>query len=83
MENGEQSVMIYGVPIDVNVAWRQLGFAAALSALRVAMFGQGSGKIWLDNLQHRSSSVFLPTYWSRFTQLHSDDAGVVCSNICK
>lgn len=72
---------------DANVACRQLGFGTAVSIHYQAAFGQGSGTIWLDNLQCTGSEADL------FSCLHngpgshncghSEDAGVVCSNIRK
>ena len=72
---------------DANVACKQLGFGTGISAPRLAAFGQGSGTIWLDNLRCTGSE---PDLFScphngpgSHNCGHSEDAGVVCSNIRK
>ena len=72
---------------DANVACRQLGFGIAVSVENRAAFGQGSGTIWLDNLQCSGSETDL--FSCPYNSLsihncgHSEDVGVVCSNIRK
>ena len=72
---------------DANVACRQLGFGTAVSVETQAAFGQGSGTIWLDNLQCTGSEtdLFSCPHNGPGTHNcgHSEDAGVVCSNIRK
>ena len=72
---------------DANVVCRQLGFGTALSADRVAAFGQGRGTIWLDNLQCNGSETNLFSCPHNGPGSHNcghnEDAGVVCSNIRK
>ena len=72
---------------DANVACRQLGFGTAVSATRTATFGQGSGTIWLDNLQCTGSETDLFSCPHNGPGVHncghSEDAGVVCTNIRK
>ena len=72
---------------DANVACRQLGFGTAVSVENRAAFGQGSGTIWLDNLQCSGSETDLFSCPHNGPGSHncghSEDAGVVCSNIRK
>ncbi|CAJ1087120.1 deleted in malignant brain tumors 1 protein-like [Xyrichtys novacula] len=71
---------------DLNAAMvvcRQLGCGTALSAPTLAHFGEGTGPIWLDNVQctGNQSSVFHCEH-SEFGEHnceHDEDAGVVCS----
>uniref|UniRef100_A0A674MFA2 SRCR domain-containing protein n=1 Tax=Takifugu rubripes TaxID=31033 RepID=A0A674MFA2_TAKRU len=61
---------------DAHVVCRQLGCGRALSAPGRAFYGQGTGPIWLDNVQclaqcrHRGFGVH--------NCGHHEDAGVVC-----
>ena len=72
---------------DANVACKQLGFGTAVSVTRTAIFGQGNGTIWLDNLQCTGSETTLFSCPHNGPGVHncghSEDAGVVCTNIRK
>ena len=67
---------------DANVVCRQLGYDGALSATRYATFGQGTGPIWLDNVQCVGDEVAISdcyhTGWELHNCRHDSDAGVVC-----
>ena len=74
---------------DAQVVCRQLGFPDALRAPGSAHFGQGSGKILLDDVQctgnERSIEECRHSGWGIENCAHSEDASVICSmstNIC-
>ena len=70
---------------DAEVVCRQLGCGKALRAPPKAYFGQGSGKIWLDDVQcsGTESSITQCSHrgFGNETCSASEDAGVVCSGM--
>ena len=69
---------------DASVVCRQLGYPVVLGAYSRAHFGQGSGTIWLDDLQcsGEEESLFSCSHIGigQHNCGHSEDAGVTCSN---
>lgn len=67
---------------DAHVACRQVGCGNATSATSLAHFGQGSGEIWMDNVQCSGSETYLAECthngFGSHNCGHSEDAGVVC-----
>ncbi|KAL9961211.1 hypothetical protein ACROYT_G030114 [Oculina patagonica] len=67
---------------EAHVVCRQLGFTAAALALYSAPFGQGTGRIWMDNVRCRGdeSSILSCSHAGLGVHdcSHWEDAGVVC-----
>ena len=70
---------------DAQVVCRQLGYGQATSALLRAYYGQGSGNIWLSNLDCDGTELTIGSCpnsgWGIHTAFcsHAEDAGVRCS----
>ncbi|KAJ8042164.1 Deleted in malignant brain tumors 1 protein [Holothuria leucospilota] len=67
---------------DARVVCLQLGFSDAIARYGNAFFGQGSGEIWMDNVecngQESSLSDCTHNGFGNHNCGHSEDAGVAC-----
>ncbi|XP_060084577.1 deleted in malignant brain tumors 1 protein-like [Ylistrum balloti] len=67
--------------LDVRVACRQLGYSEN-EGQRVKKFGQGSGRIWLDNVECAGEEAALSECssndWGIENCQHHEDVGIVC-----
>ena len=68
---------------DAGVVCRQLGFGSSGSAIGSAGFGQGSGSIWLDNVECTGNESTLASCGHLGLNItrncsHNKDAGVRC-----
>ena len=71
---------------DANVVCRQIGCPyGAVAAPRWATFGEGTGTIWLDNVQCTGNERYLSDCahngWANENCAHFEDAGVQCRAI--
>ena len=67
---------------DANVVCKQLGYASAMKAHGKSYFGEGTGRIWLDDLACMGNETnigeCLHRGWGSHDCTHKQDAGVVC-----
>ncbi|XP_048587199.1 deleted in malignant brain tumors 1 protein isoform X2 [Nematostella vectensis] len=67
---------------DAKVVCRMLGYSRAVKATHSASFGQGSGRILLDNVMCRGTEKTIAdcthSPWGKHNCRHSEDAGVIC-----
>ncbi|XP_044127256.1 antigen WC1.1-like [Bufo gargarizans] len=67
---------------DAEVVCRQIGCGSAINATTEAMFGNGTGPIWLSEVQCKGYERDLEDCWSKRWNksdcLHKEDAGVIC-----
>ncbi|NXH16559.1 WC11 protein, partial [Bucco capensis] len=70
---------------DAEVACRQLGCGPAVSVLDEAAFGEGTGPIWLEQVECRGTEAALQDCWAQPGDSggcrHKEDAAVNCSGL--
>ncbi|XP_077145287.1 scavenger receptor cysteine-rich domain-containing protein DMBT1-like [Ranitomeya variabilis] len=68
---------------DAHVVCRQLNCGKAVEALHNSYFGQGAGKMWLDNVTCAGNEQYLwqcsHREWGKHDCRAHEDAGVICS----
>uniref|UniRef100_A0A6I8QSF4 CD163 molecule n=1 Tax=Xenopus tropicalis TaxID=8364 RepID=A0A6I8QSF4_XENTR len=68
---------------DAEVVCAQLGCVSAINATGEAMFGSGTGPIWLDEVSCKGHEQALQdcfsVRWNRSDCHHKEDAGVICT----
>ncbi|XP_026107077.1 scavenger receptor cysteine-rich type 1 protein M130-like, partial [Carassius auratus] len=69
---------------DAAVVCKELGCGEALTAPKGAHFGEGSGRVWISDLQCTGSEFTLTNcglYGWGIEANHTEDAGVICSGV--
>ncbi|NXD18498.1 C163A protein, partial [Nothocercus nigrocapillus] len=73
--------------LDATVVCRQLGCGVAVAVTGSAHYGEGSGKIWLDDVNCSRDEGALwdcpARPWGQHNCRHKEDAGVVCAGLCR
>ncbi|XP_075628045.1 scavenger receptor cysteine-rich domain-containing group B protein [Balearica regulorum gibbericeps] len=71
--------------VDANVVCRQLGCGHAITLPAAMTFGQGSGPIFLDNVDCKGREAALSECWSHGWGIHNcyhyEDVAVVCNEL--
>ncbi|KAA0720725.1 Deleted in malignant brain tumors 1 protein Hensin [Triplophysa tibetana] len=70
---------------DAAVVCRELGCGNVIEAKSFAYFGQGSGQIWMDNINCNGTESTLKNCqsngWGVHDCSHYEDAGVICQSV--
>lgn len=70
---------------DANVVCKQLECGYAIKAFVSAHYGEGSGQIWLDDVNCTGAESGLwacpSRAWGQHNCRHKEDAGVLCSGV--
>ncbi|NXE49608.1 SRB4D protein, partial [Casuarius casuarius] len=71
--------------VDANVVCRQLGCGHAIALPAAMTFGQGSGPIFLDNVDCKGREAALSECWSHGWGIHNcyhyEDVAVICNEL--
>ena len=69
---------------DAQVVCNELGVGKAIAAKRKAYYGEGSGNIWLDNINCIGTELTIRNCsnrgWGVHNCRHTEDAGVQCTS---